>query len=54
VPKGFKRVTKAGKIIKKTGWPTNTVTHPTLTGKQIATCSRNAENRQRKCREVLD
>jgi len=33
---------------KKIGWPTNSVTDPTLTGKQVTTCSRKTEQREKK------
>jgi hypothetical protein len=39
-------------MIKKIGRPTNSVTHPTLTGKQVTPCNRKTEQRQRNCREV--
>jgi len=42
------------KIDKKNGWPTNSVTYPTLTEKQVTPCSRKTEQIQRNRREVLN
>jgi len=39
---------------KKIGWPLNSVTHPTLTGKPVTTCSRKTEQILRNYREVLN
>lgn len=52
--KWFKEGQENMKNDEKTGWPTNSVNNPTMTGKKVTNCNRKTEQRQRNCREVLD